>query len=70
MKLTPWYPGHIKPVRHGCYQTRHKGKRQVWYRYWNGIWWGVGMQPLTHVVVENGAIRSPFQDQQWRGVAK
>ena len=40
MKLTDWFPGHIKPVRKGVYIA--SVGRNKFYRYWNGRWWSEG----------------------------
>lgn len=32
MKLTPWFPASVKPVRVGVYRVESGG----WYAYWNG----------------------------------
>jgi hypothetical protein len=41
MKLTPWYPANIKPVRKGWYEVRCEFKNVCGgMHYWNGKWWG------------------------------
>jgi hypothetical protein len=41
MKLTPWYPANIKPVREGWYEVRCKFKNVCGgMHYWNGKSWG------------------------------
>jgi hypothetical protein len=58
MKLTPWYPGNIKPVREGWYEVRCEFKNVCGgMHYWNGKWWDV----------------PPFGEtfaRPWRGVKK
>lgn len=43
MKLTPWFPNSIKPVRVGVYEIRGVAgvsKTERVYRCWNGRMWG------------------------------
>lgn len=66
MKLTPWYPGNIKPVRSGVYE-RDYGK----YSYWNarkGQWgaWGA----FISIAEKNSDVESSLQHQPWRGLAE
>jgi len=39
MKLTPWYPAHVKPVRKGVYEM---DAWDSWFRYWDGKHWYCG----------------------------
>jgi thioesterase domain-containing protein len=40
-KLTPWFPGHVKPVHHGIYETDADTEDGApCYQSWNGLWWG------------------------------
>lgn len=45
MKLTPWFPKSIKPVRVGVYQIRDPWTQQsigkTTFRHWNGRRWGL-----------------------------
>lgn len=38
MKLTEWYPAHIKPARKGFYQIYLEGvpREKSWFSYWDG----------------------------------
>lgn len=67
-KLTPWYPGHIKPARPGVYETQLVGGG-CRYQHWNGRWWG-----LLSWTPENAANLaswpSEFQSNDWRGLAE
>ena len=64
MKLTPWYPPHIKPVRVGVYETLRKGC----FQYWNGEWWGYWSSTKKDAFGLNGG-KSVFQHPRWRGLA-
>ena len=41
MKLTPWFPASVKPVRAGVHEVILSSKAR-WFRYWNGERWFVG----------------------------
>ena len=60
MKLTPWYPGTVKPVRKGWYQRkyRHFGPSMC---YWDG---------KKFSALEYRHDYSFTQNLPWRGVAK
>ncbi len=58
MKMTPWYPGTVKPVRDGYYQRRLNGKFLLYKAYWDGVSWR-----STDCV-------GYHQNLPWRGVTK
>ncbi len=70
MKLTPWYPGDVKPVREGVYERDYiNASPGKFYCYWNGKYWG------SFYTVPSGAVRyrdikSAAQNLPWRGVVK
>ena len=39
MKLTRWFPGHIKPVREGVYQQMCGIGLSLGYQKWDGLRW-------------------------------
>ena len=60
MKLTPWYPWSIKPVREGYYEYRGwqwDGSRM----YWNGNQWGYWQG-------ENWVHMAEIFTDEWRGL--
>jgi hypothetical protein len=59
LKLTPWYPPHIKPVRIGWYEAAPSPRSNSFLWYWNGRYWG-----------HSDGYRCSFQERAWRGVAK
>jgi hypothetical protein len=67
MKLTPWFPADVKPVRVGVYEVRMKAP---WYRYWDGVHWHAGhctpklACPLSHMPLEE------TPSEPWRGLAE
>lgn len=70
-KLTPWFPGDVKPARPGVY----KRKRPVGLRafgcfsYWDGRRWRMSSSSLK----EAGTLpRTPslFQQLPWRGLTQ
>ena len=73
LKLTPWFPGHVKPARPGVYQQRSGGTgAHVGYQKWTGAHW------LQWCETAEKAEKVPFywkagsfyQNDPWRGVAK
>ena len=67
-KLTPWYPGHIKPVRDGVYQTKNDGS--IGYqRFEHGLWYGFSYDAADAARSE-WVVDKRFQNDTWRGVAK
>jgi hypothetical protein len=64
-KLTPWFPGHIKPTRHGVYQN---GGPTV-YQHWNGKAWGYASHTPEGAAAQAG-MESIFQNDRWRGLAE
>jgi hypothetical protein len=69
MKLTPWFPPDVNPVRTGPYKIK-KDCPSAWYRYWDGENWYVGAttpDAATHWP------RSRLTDslkRPWRGIAE
>ena len=60
MKLTPWYPGTVKPVRKGWYQRNYPSLGPSMC-YWDG---------KNFSMIEDRYENSFTQDLPWRGVAK
>jgi len=65
LKLTPWFPASIKPVRNGFYDTNvppdTRFSESAFRWYWDGTDWllnGAGSEPCV------------YQNRKWRGVAK
>ena len=57
-KVTPWYPGTMKPVHIGPYERRYSGHSLTYKCTWTGIeWFFMGR-------------RSIYQALQWRGIMK
>lgn len=66
MKLTLWFPGHVKPVREGVYERRI-GNNSV-YSLWDGVWWRT-CKNNPHEAACQASI-SWWPDAPWRGVEK
>lgn len=72
MKLTPWFPGHIKPVRKGVYQQFCGDGKKIGYQYWNGKYW---LSWFSSVEIAANAktqhvVSQCFQNDKWRGILK
>lgn len=71
MKLTKWFPGHIKPVRKGVYMQRCGHRMQDGYQYWNGKEWGCWFEsPEFAYKYRNYVVGLKFQNYKWRGLAE
>lgn len=73
-KLTPWFPGRIKPARPGVYLASvllredlddHRGL----YRFWNGKHWCKPGQTIAEAMEPSRLRRAIFRVQHWRGRA-
>lgn len=68
-KLTPWFPGDVKPARPGVYQTRD-GK-DVCYQFWTGEQWNMATTSAEYAAdFQQDGDRSHFQNDPWRGLAE
>lgn len=71
-KLTPWFPGNVKPVRVGVYERKPTeftglgGK----YSFWNGNKWLLSAETIQEAAEEGCWVWSFEQKTPWRGVAK
>ena len=66
MKLTPWFPGTVKPVRAGVYERQY-GK-ETFYCLWDGEYWHTWAMTPKHAEKLHGF--SAMQSLPWRGVLK
>jgi hypothetical protein len=71
MKLTPWYPMSINPVRVGVYEVKDSISTE--YRQWSGRGWSTCLDPIdSHLIALD--FYSPqnlaAMNGKWRGVAK
>ena len=68
MKLTPWFPANVKPVRAGVYEVKEDDP-PAWYRRWDGECWYVGdatpERAAQETIVLASWLRAP-----WRGLAE
>ena len=71
-KLTPWFPGSVKPVRKGVYMLRSGTGRVVGYQYWNGKHWGYWCDTVEEAAASKGCgyAATEFQNDAWRGLAQ
>ena len=70
MKKTPWFPGHIKPVRDGVYQRLANDGETIYHSLWRaGVWYA--MDKSCDGAASNVGLVSIFQDdRKWRGILK
>jgi hypothetical protein len=72
-KLTPWFPGHIKPVRPGVYQTlQNCDGVGPFLQYWNGRFWGLMCRPNNGIDLPERWKNDSSSNQhcRWRGLAE
>lgn len=67
MKLTPWYPGTVKPVRKGVYQRQYSFGNP--YCYWTGRRWCM-CEPNPERAACSTEIISGFDRLPWRGLTE
>lgn len=65
-KLTPWFPGDVKPARKGIYQRLYPYDK-VQHCYWTGRSWRAGTWHAGNSMVVKFA--SDHQRLSWRGLA-
>jgi hypothetical protein len=69
MKLTEWFPEHIKPVRVGVYEVLTVKFTAPNFRYWNGKFWSA-TYGSARLAKKYGPGRDFYQYSVWRGIAK
>jgi len=68
-KLTPWYPGDVKPVRPGIYQ-RLLGSSAFYACFTSKGYWTLGHVSLPEAIYLATVCPSGFQNRPWRGLAE
>jgi hypothetical protein len=70
MKLTPWFPGDVKPVRVGVYERQYfREQLETRYSYWSGYKWST-WAPTPKGALDLWYTVGALQDLPWRGVLK
>ena len=69
-KKTPWFPGHIKPVRRGVYQQMCGMGKDVGYQLWDGRRWHSWHYTAEAAANEKYVSLSDLQNDKWRGLLK
>lgn len=70
-KLTPWFPGNVKPARKGVYQRDWLDGGPLWFSYWNGKTWNSGDDTTEGAACPvNKYWKSNHQKLPWRGLAQ
>lgn len=67
MKLTPWFPGTVNPVRVGVYERKYNTNK-TFYCHWNGEYWHAWA--TTPATAKDAFALSALQNLPWRGVLK
>ena len=65
---TPWFPGHVKPVRRGLYQRNTNLGEDIWptWTLWDGKRWR--MNSCNRFEAESAQLPSGWQSLPWRGL--
>lgn len=67
-KLTPWFPGDVKPARVGVYERKTRRGMTYRYSFWSGVNWMLsGATPV--IAADHGGGKSTSQHDEWRGLA-
>jgi hypothetical protein len=66
MKKTKWYPGNVKPVHVGVYETAPRYGRQF-FQFWDGKRWGFAAETVERAF-EWRTVSSAHQFDDWRGL--
>ncbi|HQR98119.1 MULTISPECIES: hypothetical protein [unclassified Polaromonas] len=73
-KLTPWFPGGVKPVRDGVYEAEwdYEDSCIVYYNYFDGLHWHSGQIYLQDARPEYPRLPGRLGGhipKSWRGLA-
>ena len=65
VNVTNWLSGN--PVRPGLYQVNRGEKVGIWFKYWNGEFWGLAGENID-CAMAFAERKSPVQELPWRGL--
>jgi len=68
MKKTAWFPGTVKPVRPGVYQTRCGFGDIIGYQRWNGRYWFYWARDARTAAMSSQPCHHLRQNDPWRGL--
>lgn len=68
-EMTPWFPGDVKPVRVGAYQTDGETGDPECFQHWDGTTWGY-LAFCAEEAAPSDGFPSQRQNSKWRGLAK
>lgn len=69
MKLTKWYPGHIKPARLGVYRKKSVFGR-LGYQRWDGFLWYLWCETIDSASAAPFPVIPAAQNNPWQGLAE
>ena len=73
MKLTPWFPGIVKPVRDGVYMRKLSKVGPLYYSLFIDGKWRIGVMAGTRNCRRNATLsgnKSAIQSAKWCGIEK
>lgn len=70
-KLTPWFPGSVKPVHVGIYMLMDGLGERIGYQHWNGSWWSCWTPSIEDAAIAKfTSAHAECQNYKWRGLAE
>jgi hypothetical protein len=70
-KLTPWFPGTVKPARAGVYMQMSGGSLPITgYQRWDGGRWFGWCYTPDAAALEPAVAHQRSQNDRWRGLAR
>lgn len=67
-KLTPWFPGTVKPWEAGVYPRKQPKSREIYFSRWSGRYWCVVAKDPR--IAAQKREKSMYQNWPWRGLAE
>lgn len=67
-KLTPWFPGNVKPARPGVYQQYSGTGKELGYQFWDGSHWHLWFETADQAAANREVASFALQEDPWRGL--
>lgn len=68
MKLTPWFPADVLPVREGVYEVDCPADGVPWFRLFDGVDWLAGDNTARKAMRRGRRWPFPAMKSPWRGL--
>jgi hypothetical protein len=70
MILTEWFPGDVKPVHEGVYETGGGMDTRRYFQFWSGKAWSLSSTTVDGAFELRDDLSRRFQNEPWRGLTK